>query len=123
MMRMFAVTINMGPILAANHVYNFMLPFNAQLVYASVSNSTAVVGTYTIGTLADPDGYLTVQNMGVSGTPTEVKTPAAFTGALLVGADNGQFPHITAGTVISVTITDVGAHIANVCALLLFTEG
>ena len=121
--RMFAVTLNLGPTLAANHVFNFLLPFNAQLVYASVGNSTANAGTLKIGTAADDDGYLVATNIGVSGTPVEVKTPAAFTGALLTGYDNGQFPHIAAGTVISVTITDHGSHCANVCCLLLFTEG
>ena len=121
--RMFAVTFNMGPTLAANHVYNFKLPFDAQLLYASVGNSTANAGTLKIGTLADDDGYLTAFTMGVSGTPLEVKTPGAFTGALLTGLDSGQFPHIAAGTVISVTITDHASHCANVCAVLLFTEG
>jgi hypothetical protein len=123
MLRTFAVTLNLGPTLAANHVFNFFLPFNAQLVYASMCNSTANAGTLKIGTPGDDDGYLTATNFGVSGTPTEVKTPAGFTGALLVGADNGQFPHIAATNTISVTVTDHVSHMANVCVLLLFTEG
>ena len=121
--RMFAVTINMGPALAANHTYNFKLPFDAQLVYMSAGNSSANAGTVKIGSEADDDGYLTAFTMGVSGTPLEVKTPAAFTGALLTGAANGQYPHIAAGSIISVTITDHASHCANVCVVLLFTEG
>ncbi len=124
MLRTFSYQINMGPALAANHTFTFCLPFDAQLVYVSAGNSTADAGAIEIGTLADPNGYLTSTAIGVSGTPVEVKTPASFTGALLTGAANGQFPHIAAGTIISVTITDhADAHCANVCVVILFTEG
>ena len=123
MLRALTHVINLGPTLAANHVFNFMLPFDAQLVYVSVGNSTANAGTLKIGSAADDDGYLVATNIGVSGTPVEVKTPAAFTGALLTGAANGQFPHIAAGSIISVTITDHVSHCANVMCVLIFTEG
>ena len=123
MQRIFTKVITMGPALAANHVYNFLLPFDAQLVYMSAGNQSAYAGTVKIGTLADDDGYLTAFTMGVSGTPLEVKTPAAFTGALLTGAASGQYPHILAGTIISVTITDHGSHCVGVDVTMIFTEG
>ena len=123
MLRMFTKVITLGPALAANHVFNFLLPFNCQLVYMSAGNQSANAGAVKIGTLADDDGYLTAFTMGVSGTPLEVKTPAAFTGALLTGADSGQFPHIAAGTIISVTITDHASHCTGVDVTIIFTEG
>ncbi len=123
MQRVFSYQINLGPALAANHTFNFKLPFDAQLTYISVGNSSANAGTLKVGSEADDDGYLAATNIGVSGAVVEVKTPAAFTGALLTGAANGQFPHIAAGSVISFTITDHASHCANVCMLALFTEG
>ncbi len=35
MLRLFTITLNMHPALAANPVYNFSLPFDAQLVAVS----------------------------------------------------------------------------------------
>lgn len=123
MNRVFTFPITMGPALAANHTYNFLLPFDCQLVYMSAGNQSAYAGTVKIGTVADDDGVLPAFTMGVSGTPLEVKTPGAFTGALLTGALYGQYPHFIAGTVISVTITDHVSHCVGVCVLLVFTEG
>ena len=120
--RIFTVHYNMGPALGANYTYTFKLPCDATLFYVSASNSSANVGTFTIGTSVDADGYLTVQNMGASGAVAEIKTPASWTGALLTSLDSGQYPHILAGTIISITITNVTA-LVSVDMLLMFTEG
>lgn len=119
MERLFTIVLNTHPALAANPVYNFALPFNAQLVAVSTCNSTANAGTIKIGKASDDDAYLKSLAIGVSGTPAVTSTPAGFDGA----EADGQFPHIPAATNILVTITDGGAHPANVCVILFFTEG
>jgi hypothetical protein len=119
MMRVYQTTINMGPALAANHTYNFTVPFDCQLIHVSLCNSSANAGTLKIGSTSDDDYYLAAENFGVSGTPVEVATPAGFDG---VGA-GGQYPHILDGSVVSCLITDHASHMANVCVILTFTEG
>ena len=72
-----------------------------------------------IGSTSDDDAYLLAENFGVSGTPTEVATPAGFDGATA----GGQFPHFADGDVVSVLITDHASHMANAYVVLTFTEG
>lgn len=117
--RVFQQTINLGPALAANHTFNFTMPFNATLIHVSCCNSTANVGTLKIGTTSDDDAYLLAENFGASGTPVEVSTPAGFDGVTA----GGQYPHIADGAVVSVLITDHASHMANVCVILTWTEG
>ncbi len=119
MQRVHQVCINLGPALAANHTFNFVVPFDCQLVHVSLCNSTANAGTLKIGTPSDDDAYLAAENFGVSGTPVEVATPAGFDGATA----GGQYPHILDGSVVSCLITDHASHMANVCVILTFTEG
>ena len=119
MNRVFQQTINLGPTLAANHTFSFKAPFDMQLVHVSLCNSTANAGTLKIGTAADDDAYLLAENFGVSSTPVEVATPAGFDGVTA----GGQYPHITDGTTVLVTITDHASHMANVAVVLTFTEG
>jgi hypothetical protein len=118
-MRVFQQVYNLGPTLAANHTFNFKAPFDCQLIHVSLCNSTANAGTLKIGSTSDDDYYLAAENFGVSGTPTEVATPAGFDG---VGA-GGAYPHVLDGTTVSVLITDHASHMANVCVILTFTEG
>ena len=119
MERLFTITLTAHPALAANPAFAFSLPFNAQLVAVSTCNSTANAGTIKVGKSTDDDAYLTALAIGVSGTPVLSDAPADFDGADAAS----QFPHIAAGTIILVTITDGGAHPANVCVVLFFTEG
>ncbi len=119
MQRVFTQTIFLGPALAANHNVNFKLPFDVQLVGVSICNSSANAGTLKIGNSDDDDGYLAATNFGVSGTPVEKKAPADFAGALA----GGQFPHIAAGTIMIITITDHASHMANAAVVLTYTEG
>jgi hypothetical protein len=113
--RVFSHTINLGPALAANHTFNFVVPFGCQLVHVSACNSTADAGTLDIGTTSDDDAYLDTVAFGVSGTPLEYDL-ADFVGT--------QYPKFADGDVISVLITDHDdAHMANVCVVLTFTEG
>ena len=119
MMRVFQQSYNLGPTLAANHVFALKMPFDAQLVHVSCSNSTAYAGTLKIGKTGDDDAYLLAEDFGVSAAPAEVATPAGFDGVDAAG----QFPHIPDDTVVLITVTDHGSHMANVCVVLTFTEG
>jgi hypothetical protein len=64
MVRVFQQTFNLGPTLAANHVFALKMPFDAQLVHVSCSNSTANAGTLKIGKTGDDDAYLLAENFG-----------------------------------------------------------
>ena len=114
MNRTFQQVINLGPTLAANHTSSFAMPFNAQLIHVSACNSTANAGKIDIGSDSDADAYLDDQSFGVSGTPVE------FDRTDFVG---DQFPHVDAGDIVKVTITDHASHMANVCVVLTWTEG
>jgi len=100
--------------MAANHTSSFVLPFDVQLVHVSACNSSANAGKIDIGIPTDTDAYLDGEDVGVSGVPAE------FDRDDFVG---DQYPHIAAGTVTIVTITDHASHMANVYAVLTFTEG
>ncbi len=100
--------------LAANHNFYATMPFDAQLVHVSLVNTTANAGTLKIGKSSDDDAYLLAENFGVSATPVEVATPAGFDGADAAG----QYPHIPDGTILFLTVTDHGSHMANVCVVL-----
>jgi hypothetical protein len=117
--RTFQQTFVIPGALAANHVFTWTLPHNAQLVHASLVNSSANAGTLKIGDSSDDDAYLAAENFGVSGTPVEVSTPAGFDGATAAGA----YPHIADGTVMKITVTDHASHMANVCVVLTWSEG
>lgn len=119
MLRVFQNTISQIGALATSPVFTFTAPFDMQLIHVSLVNSTANAGTLKIGTSADDDGYLLAENFGVSLTPVEVSTPAGFDGVLA----GSQFPHIAKGTVVKVTITDHGSHMADELVVLTFTEG
>ena len=114
MERVFTHTIYLGPALAGNHTYIFKAPFDMQLVHVSAVNTSANAGTVKIGTAADDDAYLATASFGVSSTPVELRR-GDFVG--------GQHPHIPAGAVVVVTITDHASHMAGVSLTLTFTEG
>ena len=114
MQRVFQQVINLGPTLAANHTASFKMPFDAQLLHVSACNSTANAGKLDIGSDSDADAYLDNQDFGVSGAPAEYER-TDFVG--------DQFPHVSDGAIVKVTITDHASHMANVCVALTWTEG
>jgi hypothetical protein len=118
-MRLVPISYQIPGTLAASHVFNFTAPCDLQLIAASICNSSANAGTLKIGTAADDDAYLAAENFGVSGTPVIKQTFSDFDGATAAA----QFPHIAAGTVISITITNHASNMANVNVVLFFTEG
>jgi hypothetical protein len=118
-MNIIPITLTIPGTLAANHTFQFKFPFDVQLIHVSASNTTANAGTLKVGKSSDDDAYLTATSFGVSSTPAQVSTFSGFAG---VDA-GGQFPHIPAGTIILVTVTDHASHMANVCVVLTFTHG
>ncbi len=115
MQPIFAHSIFLGPTLAANHTVVFTMPFAATLVAVSHVNSSTNQGKIDIGTTSDDDAYLDDQTVGELDVPVLENTMADFVGS--------QFPHIPAGTVVKVTITDHASHMANVSVVLYFSEG
>jgi hypothetical protein len=115
--RVFQETWHIQGTLGANFTLSYTAPFAVQLIHVSLNNTAATGGTLKIGTAADDDGYLLAETFGVSGTPVEVKTPAGFDGVLAGGA----FPHIAAGTVVLLTVTDNS--MAGATVVLTLTEG
>jgi hypothetical protein len=105
--------------LSANHIIYFTAPFDLQLIHVSLVNTSANAGTLKIGKSTDDDAYLLAENFGVSGTPAVVDKWDEFD-----GVDAGsQFPHIPAGTVVLLTITDHGSHMAGAAVVLTYTKG
>ena len=115
-MDMHTLTFTIPGTLAANHTFTLTMPRPAQILSVSAVNTSANAGKIQIGTSADANGFLTDQDFGVSGTPAEYDK-ADFDGALL---DNpGQeLPALEDGDILSLTVTDHGSHMANVCVVL-----
>lgn len=113
-MDIFTINCYVQGTLAANHTFSFKLPVDAQLIGVSANNTTANAGTVDVGNSSDDDAYLDGKAFGVSGTP------------LLYDRDDfvgTQFPHVAAGTIILVTVTDHASHMAAADVLLIFTQG
>ena len=125
MQRIFTVSFYVPGTAAGDWAASFQLPMDAQMIGVSaVVSDTDPVGV-EIGTSADANGYITLFSSGGSGAPVEKKAITDFDGALA----GSQFPHITAGTIIKVTVdhdyNDGGAGAAadDICVVLTFTEG
>lgn len=92
--------------LAANHVFDFVMPINVELSHVSFCNASANAGTLKIGSAADDDEFMADTAFGVSGTPAESDI------------DVGEEPAISAGTAVKITITDHESHMSDVCVVL-----
>jgi hypothetical protein len=104
--------------LAANHVFCFTLPFDAQLVHVSAVGSNSNNGILDVGNSSDAEAYVKDKDIGDSYTPGCVDDPSEF-----VGSNN---PHIAAGTIIKATLDNDGAGgtaAADFTLVLTFTEG
>lgn len=107
--------------LAANHTFIFTADRDCTLLHVSAVNTSANAGTIKIGDSSDDDEYLTASNFGVSSTPTE------FDGNDFVDTSGNThtkyYPRISDGTVVVVTVTDHGSHMANVSVILTLADG
>jgi hypothetical protein len=104
--------------LAANHVFCFNLPFDAQLVHVSAVGSNANNGILDLGNSSDAEAYVLNKDIGDSYTPAVCSAASDFTGS--------NYPHIAAGTIIKATLDYDGAGgtaAADFTLVLTFTEG
>lgn len=114
MIRKFAQTFVIPGTLAADHTFQWTAPSNCTLLHASACNTSANAGSIKLGTASDDNAYLDTFECGVSSTPTEADRDD-FVG--------DQFPRISKGDVVQLTVTDHQSHMANVCVVLTFAEG
>ena len=114
---MFVHSIHIPGTLAANLDIRFKAPIDCQLVHVSACGSNANNGILDIGPSTDTDGYLDGVDIGDSQVPSEFERTDFV---------NDQFPHITAGTIICVTLDYDGAAgtaTQNFTCVLTFLEG
>jgi hypothetical protein len=103
--------------LAANITFHFKAPFDLQLIGVQAVGSNANDATIKVGTTSDDDAYLLAASIGDSGAPVE------FGKSNFVGT---QYPHISDGTVILVTVDfdgSSGTAVQNLTVVLIFTDG
>ena len=123
MQRKFAHVISWpGALSNATYTYAFTAPSDCTLVHVSLSQSNATVAsTVAIGDSTDADGYATTSAalFGASCTPVELDN-GDFDGALVTG----NFPRISDGDVVKITITGGAANQATDGVIVLtFVEG
>jgi hypothetical protein len=127
MQRKFAHAFHVPGELSANLTITFTVPSGCQLVHVSACQSDADAAGLTIGNSDDADEYLTVQSVGVSGTPNE------FDGDDFVDSSGNShdcyYPAIADGTVVVVGVDydyNAGAGsgaASDVTLVLTFVEG
>lgn len=120
----FSVSWHVHGTLAANASFRWVAPFNCSLVHAQAVASNDSDATIIIGTSADDNGFLTSTTIGDSGTPAEWDLDD-WDGALVADPGN-DYPHITNGTIVLVTLDfdgSSGTAAQNVDIHLTFSEG
>lgn len=113
-MNAFQQTWSVRGALAADHTFKFKAFADLQLIHASAVNSSANAGTLKIGSSSDDDAYLEAFAFGVSGAPSQAGRSDFV---------NDQFPHISSGATVVVTVSDHASHMANADVVLTFTLG
>lgn len=122
MNRVFQTAFHVPGTLSANLSLKWVAPFDCQLIHVQAVGSNANDATLKVGTSADDDGYITAFAVGDSGTPVEKEALSDFDGALA----DGQYPHITDGTIINLAVDYDGASgtaAQDLTVVLTFTEG
>ena len=103
--------------LTANESFSFVLPFDVQLIHAAAMASNDSDATLKIGSSSDDDAYMVATAIGDSGSLTEFDRDDFV---------SDQYPHISAGTTIVVTLDYDGASGTagqNVEICVTLTEG
>ncbi len=122
MNRVFQTAFHVPGTLAANINIRWTAPFACQLVHVGAVGSNANDGLLTIGTSADPNGYIESYSIGDTNVPVEKEALTDFDGALA----SDQYPHIADGTIIVITLDYDGAAgtaTDDFTLVLTFTEG
>ena len=124
MQRKFVMTFHEQGDLGADLDYSWTAPSGCTLVHVSAVQSDADACGITVGTSADPNGFLTTYSCGISGTPVE-KESGDFDGALVTGT----YPVISDGDIVTIDVDyDYNAgggsgNAADVTIVLTFVEG
>ncbi|RPJ37746.1 MAG: hypothetical protein EHM35_06105 [Planctomycetaceae bacterium] len=114
MQRIFTMPFHVPGALSANINIRFKAPCDCQLLHVSAGQSDTDTAVLDIGPSTDTDGYLDGVNFGVSNV------------ALVYGRTDfvgDQYPHIAAGTIVVITITDHASHSNDPTVVLTFAEG
>jgi hypothetical protein len=117
MFNVFTLSYYIPGTLAANHVLEWIAPFDCQLIHAQAHGSNANDATLMLGSSSDTDAYMSATAIGDSDAPAEWDRDN-FIGT--------QFPHIADGTIVVLTLDydgSSGTAAQNVCICLTFTVG
>lgn len=122
MKRKFQVGFHVTATLAANITFVWTAPSPCQLVHVSAVASNDSDATLTVGTVADPNGYIEAFTIGDSSVPTEKQALSDFDGDLV----DSQFPDIADGTVLTAVLDydgSAGTAANDFTLVLTFVEG
>lgn len=117
MFNVFTIPFYIPGTLTANHVLEFAMPFDCQLIHAQAHGSNANDATLAIGYSGATTAYMTAKAIGDADVPAEWERDD-FVG--------GQFPHIADGTVVVLTLDydgSSGTAVQNCQIMLTFCQG
>jgi len=121
----FTVSVHLSGTLAANQLGSFLLPFAATLIAVSAVAQNNSDATLTVGTVVDPDGYLSAKPIGDSGAPVQFdKTD--WDGALFTGVPSVDNIRVAKDTAVAWALDFDGAAgtaAQNVSIIFTFVEG
>lgn len=121
MIRKFTHAVHVPGALSGDLGIRFTAPSNCTLLHVSTVASNATNGTIALGISTATTGFMTAKTLGVSGTPVVFTLPD-FNGALL-SQPGKEFPRITAGDIVVVTVARGGTAAEDVTVVLTFAEG
>lgn len=110
-----------GALSDATYTYTWKMPSDCVLVAVSASQSNATeASSFTLGTDADPNGFIEAGGFGVSGAPYEYDTKVEFDGDLVTET----YPRLRDGDNMELVITGTAANQATDGIIVLtFVEG
>jgi len=117
MFNVFTLNYYIPGTLAANHVLEWVAPFDCQLIHAQAHQSDYGISTLMICNSTDTDAYMAATAIGDSDVPTEWDRDN-FVGT--------QFPHIADGEILVLTLDydgSAGTAAQNAQICLTFTQG
>lgn len=122
MQPMFQIAFHIPGTLAANVTIVWTAFTNCILRHVSSNASNNSDATLEVGTVADPNGYITAHTIGDSDVPDEKEDLTDFDGALALD----QYPRISDGDVLELALDHDGASgtaAQNVTIVLTFAPG
>jgi hypothetical protein len=121
MFNCFSVSIYIDGIITADHVAYFDVPCDCSLVGVSAAaNSASTGGTIDVGSASDTDGYLDGKDIGAQdGAYYDLDD---FNGALVTNQGD-DYPHLSKGDTVVVTVIDAETSPTGTHVVLYFTPG